>query len=1194
MFCLLCEIPQLSYELHYLFIYHFACFYLYKMKYTLTLATLLLTFFVGRSQVNLVSNGGFEQYNTCPNAFSQLAYCNGWDQPTQGTSDYFNTCANPNATVGVPVNFAGFQQPYQGNAYAGFYNYGNGYREYARGTLTPLVIGETYQVTIHIVKANYTDSYSDGFAVFFYQNGIGAPLNNWAPLPVTPQVDYGAAYGVITDTLNWTTMTATFTADSAYDHVIVGNFRDDANTNYSGPQGQYAYYYLDSVEVISATFHATPSHTNVSCFGGNDGTASVTPSNGTAPYTYLWTPGNQTTQSITGLTAGSYTCRVIDAAQDTVRDTIVITQPPALAATTSQVNVSCNGGNNGSATVNVTGGTPGYTYSWAPTGGTNPTASNLSANTYTCTITDANNCTLQKVFTITQAGSLAATTSQVNILCNGAATGSATVNVSGGTIPYTYLWAPSGGTNPTASGLVAGNYTCTITDFNNCTLQKSFTLTQPAAPLSATTTQTNISCNGANDGAASVTVSGGTPGYTYSWSPSGGNAASATGLAPGAYVCTITDANGCVLTKNFTITQPAVLSATISHTDVTCHGAGDGTATVVVSGGTLAYTYSWAPSGGNNATANNLTAGTYTCTITDAHGCTTTQSAVIVEPGANLSITPSQANVTCNGAHTGLATAMVSGGTMPYSYSWLPTGGNAPNAYNLAAGVYTVTVTDAHNCTTSQEYTITEGPAMVAAISHADILCHGGNNGIATVLAAGGTAPYAYSWAPTGGTGPNATGLPAGIYTCTITDYNNCTHDEVITITEPLPITWADSQLDVKCYGDSSGYAQVIISGGTLPYTYSWSPAGGNTNAAAGLKAGTYICTIQDYNSCIKTDTFDIKEPEKLIAQVTKTNVVCQGQMNTGVAKAIGTGGVGPYTYLWTPGNSTDTMLTGLGIGMDTCIITDSNGCVYNVVFNIVDTSQPFNYTIKDSATDCRSALLTAVPDPGSNQAVSYAWSFPGDTAIAISNPATHTYPQDGAESADLVIVNAVGCHDTLSHNFNISKPMIADYSFEPDPPSPNTPVHFHNLSSPYATIFNWDFGDGTSSTAENPDKLYNDSGLYNICLIAVNEHNCIDTACKSIKMDVDKVVGVPSAFTPNGDGENDVLYIRGFRLGKVKLRVYNRWGQVIFETDNKAKGWDGTYKGHPQPAEVYAYTLEATFTDGTAKQINGSISLLR
>ena len=181
-------------------------------------------------------------------------------------------------------------------------------------------------------------------------------------------------------------------------------------------------------------------------------------------------------------------------------------------------------------------------------------------------------------------------------------------------------------------------------------------------------------CNGGSTGTASVSVSGGTPGYTYLWSPSGGTAATATGLAIGSYSCLITDAKGCILTKNFTLNQPATLTATTSQTNATCTVPGQ--ATVTASGGTAPYTYSWAPSGGNAATATGLVAGNYSCLITDANGCAITKNFTIT--GAiTITATTSQVNILCNGGNTGSASVVPTGGIAPYTYTWSPSGGTA-------------------------------------------------------------------------------------------------------------------------------------------------------------------------------------------------------------------------------------------------------------------------------------------------------------------------------------------------------------------------------------------------------------------------------------------------------------------------------------------------------------------------------------
>lgn len=300
----------------------------------------------------------------------------------------------------------------------------------------------------------------------------------------------------------------------------------------------------------------------------------------------------------------------------------------------NQTNVSCNGGSNGILTVSASGGTAPYTYAWSPSGGTSATATGLSAGTYTVTVTDANGGKGSGTYTISQPTVLTATTSQTNVSCNGGGNGTATVTPSGGTTPYTYSWSSSGGTNATATGLAVGTYTCTIKDANGCSTTKSVTITQPSSGITATTSKTDVSCNGGSNGTATVTPSGGTAPYTYSWSPSGGTAATATGLAAGTYTVTITDANACSATRSVTITQPTTLSATASSTNVSCNGGTNGTATVTVSGGTPAFTYSWSPSGGTAATATGLSAGTYTVTITDANACTTQKTVTITQPTA--------------------------------------------------------------------------------------------------------------------------------------------------------------------------------------------------------------------------------------------------------------------------------------------------------------------------------------------------------------------------------------------------------------------------------------------------------------------------------------------------------------------------------------------------------------------------------
>ncbi len=536
---------------------------------------------------------------------------------------------------------------------------------------------------------------------------------------------------------------------------------------------------------------STGSQTNISCFGGSNGTATVTPSGGIGSYTYSWSPSGGTNATATGLAANTYTVTITDAIGCTATRQFTITQPTAITSTGIQNNVSCFGGTNGTATVTASGGAGGYTYSWSPSGGTNATASGLGVGLYTVTITDLNGCTATRQFTIIQPTAIASTGSQTNVSCFGGSNGTATVNASGGAGGYTYSWSPSGGTNATATGLAVGTYTVTITDANSCTATRQFTITQPTA-IASTGSQTNVSCFGGTNGTATVNASGGAGGYTYSWSPAGGTNATASGLAVGTYTVTITDANSCTATRDFTITQPTAIASTGSQTNVSCFGGSNGTATVNASGGAGSYTYSWSPSGGTNATATGLAANTYTVTITDANGCTATRQFTITQPTA-INIGTSQSNVSCFNGSNGTASANVTGGAGGYTYDWTPgnpTGDGTSSVSGLTAGTWTVTVTDANGCTASNSVTITQPAQIVANGTQTNVSCPGENDGTASVSVTGGSGVYSYAWFPSGGNNATATNLAAGSYICFIFDTNGCSASKSFNITEGITTTW--------------------------------------------------------------------------------------------------------------------------------------------------------------------------------------------------------------------------------------------------------------------------------------------------------------------------------------------------------------------------------------------------------------------
>ncbi|TAL58018.1 MAG: T9SS type B sorting domain-containing protein [Bacteroidetes bacterium] len=587
---------------------------------------------------------------------------------------------------------------------------------------------------------------------------------------------------------------------------------------------------------------------------GSTGTATVIPAGGSAPYTFAWNPGGQTTQTATGLSAGTYAVIVTDAAGCSLSGTVVITSSASIALSGHfSTNVNCFGNNTGSATVNVSNGTPPYTYLWSSTPvQTTQSATGLSAGNYTVIVTDAMGCSLQDTFLISSPSALAGSfLSVVHVSCFGGSNGSITASASGGTSPYTYSWNPSAGTSSAATGLSSGNYTLTVTDSNGCILSDTISISSPL-PLSNTFSNlANVDCFGNNIGSAMVNVSGGTLQYTYSWNTIPVQTAqTVTGLFAGVYSVTITDAAGCARTDTVMITSPTTLSLfspVITHVD--CFGNSSGIATVTGTGGTPGYTYSWNPTAQTTPTATGLPAGVYTVSITDNNGCIVKTLVQVTEPSL-LTSSVSQINILCFGNNTGTAAAAAAGGTPSYTYLW-SNGQPTSSATALTAGNYSVIITDANGCTVTNTVTLMQPASPVnGTVSSVSILCNGDSTGQAAVAAAGGSPPYAYLWS-NGQTTTNISNLLAGSYTITFTDMNGCSNSLSVTVTQPLIFTSVISPDTVICLGGSITQT-VTPSGGTQAYTYLWMP-GGQVMAAvivAPTINTTYTVQVTDANGC--------------------------------------------------------------------------------------------------------------------------------------------------------------------------------------------------------------------------------------------------------------------------------------------------------------------------------------------------------
>ncbi len=392
---------------------------------------------------------------------------------------------------------------------------------------------------------------------------------------------------------------------------------------------------------VSPALSVATTPTNVLCFGDATGTALAVETGGTPPVSFSWnTVPVQTTATATGLIAGTYSVTATDAFGCTATASAVITQPAAaLSLSSTQINVSCNGGSNGSIDLTVNGGTSPYSYSWGG-GQLTEDISGLSAGTYSVIVTDANGCTANTSVTITEPAVLSASTTQIDELCNGGNTGSIDLTVSGGTSPYSYSWS-GGQTTEDLTGLLAGTNSVTVTDANGCTTTASATITEPTA-ISLSTTQVDVSCNGGNNGFIDLSVSGGTPGYTYSWSNSE-TTEDISGLVAGPYSVTVVDANGCSATTSATITEPAAIvigsfspSSGAAGTPVVISGSGFvGITDVQFNGVSATFTVDNA-----NQISTTVPVGATTGVITiSTPSCVTNSSTDFVVPTATVTFT---------------------------------------------------------------------------------------------------------------------------------------------------------------------------------------------------------------------------------------------------------------------------------------------------------------------------------------------------------------------------------------------------------------------------------------------------------------------------------------------------------------------------------------------------------------------------
>jgi gliding motility-associated-like protein len=992
------------------------------------------------------------------------------------------------------------------------------------------------------------------------------------------------------------------------------------------------------------TFQASASSTNVTCFGGANGTATATPINGVGPFNFQWNSNPvQNNPVATNLNAGVYQVTVSDLSNGCVHIVnVTITQPTQLYATTTQNNVTVIGGNNGSATVNPFDGAPPYTFLWS-NGQTTQTINNLVAGTYSVTVTDLNGCATTNSVVINEppCNNLTAAVYPTTVTCNGGSDGSASVNVLFSNNPLTYLWS-NGATTPTISNLPAGAYSVTVTDSLNCQTFVQFTITEPS-PLSINAAASNITCFGYQNGTLELFVSGGTFPYTYVWS-NGLAVQDQIDLGAGTYSVIVTDANGCTASTTGIITEPSLILAIPTITNALCNGDNNGVIDLQVSGGNGGYTYLWS-NGQTTQDLSNLMSGLYSVTITDINGCiesspftyyvpqpsvvTATATLDCPIPGSGqalVHVTPDGGNSINNyqvsfdngstfqpvGSYSILLPTDSAyqiqvtdslGCTLPISLpiginpeveissinfnpcigdnvTSIPvtvnvTGGNggpisistnggitylAPgvNTVNLTTGnTYIIIARDSSNCTSSTDTVFIPNKIVLSGTiaSYAggvNVTCFGANDGSIDLSVVGGFGTYTYAWSNSSVT-QDVTNLTAGTYYVVVTDANACKDTIAFTLLEPVILessivsTGSFNGFDVSCWRSTDGGIDVQTTGGTPGYTYVWN-TGDVSEDLANIGAGVYTVIATDANGCQFDTTITLTEPPVLALNENHINIPCNG-FTTGSIDLTINGGVIPYTYLWSNNASTQDIDT-LGAGTYNVVITDANGCTIDSAITISENSPIVALT---SSTN----LLCFGDGSGAIQ-----------MTITGATPPYNILWSNGSVIEDQTGLSA-GVYSVLVNDSNNC--VFADTFVVAEPPqltmssSPLTYTNGYNVSAHQATdgaidvtaaggtaplTFSWSGG----QTSE--DLIGIGAGTYLVTVIDANGCTTSDSVTLREPVDID----MPTGFSPNMDGKNDAFVIEGLDAFKDnKLEIYNRWGNLVYDAVNYNNQWRGT-----------------------------------
>jgi gliding motility-associated-like protein len=800
------------------------------------------------------------------------------------------------------------------------------------------------------------------------------------------------------------------------------------------PAGNYNIAVIDSNECIvtSNVILSEPPQIIVNTFsleascGNSDGSVTVLASGGTG--TLQFSIDSSTTFQVgnvfQNLGAGNYNVFVQDSTGCKVLAIASVSNINGPIITgTIPTHLTCFASNDGSITINASGGIGNLSYSIDNGNSFQTTNSflNLPGGVFSVLVTDVNNCIASDGVVINEPPQILFNTLITDVTCNNN-NGLIEIYATGGTgtILYSIDSSQTFQASTIFNNLLPGNYLVTAQDANGCNTSANTLVNNLVAPSIASVSVSDVKCNGGNDGTAGISLAGGAAPFVFQWS-NGGTAQNINGLITGNYSVVVTDADLCTATQSVLIVEPSILVSTTTTLAVSCFGNSDGAITAITSGGTIPYAYQWS-SGGINANETNLLFGNYTVSIIDANGCSLTLSDSVTTPN-ELLVSAATTAVNCFGNNNGAVSSTVTGGTFPYSYLW-SNGAITSNISGISGGNYTVTITDINNCLASFTAPVFEPPLLTLAVSGNTTICISQQASL-FAFATGGTLPYYYLW--NNGLTTNSQIVSPTIttsYTVSVTDANGCTvvpQPVVVAVNSPLVATTTD---DVEiCDGQNTVVGVTAVGGSGGPYIYHWSNYSGTGNSllVSPSVTTTYVVTVSD-NCGTPPVTDSVTVIIHPLPDVNFTLLPPSGCVPLQVSFEDGSVTINGSLYQWTFGDgSIDSIYQNPvhtyyepGSYDVSLTVTTPFGCVNSLTKP--DAVIVHSLPIADFSPDPR---RTSILNPQINftdyswDAVDWRYDFGDGVGSSVEQNSRYIYQDTGIFKITLFVSNQFGCLDT-------------------------------------------------------------------------------------------------------------------------------------------------------------------------------------